>query len=80
MPTKRARLPRHQRVRVTPEAVEAYRAGEWMRLHNLLGLNPWEASPLDVDDGPCPWPPRSSGAETWPQALELRNELEKAGG
>jgi hypothetical protein len=49
-------------------------------LGRLLGLAPWEASPLDVpDEGPCPW--AGSGncyAASWPQAQEIRAALKNA--
>jgi hypothetical protein len=51
------------------EYLEAHRA-----LVCALGLKPWEASPVDVDEEPCSW----SGnlyADSWSRAQELRREL-----
>lgn len=48
MPTKR-RTPKMTAHRVTAEAVEAFRAGERMRLHTLLDLRPWQVSLLEVN-------------------------------
>lgn len=48
MPLKR-RLEKTRDHRLTPEAVEAFMAGDWLALHQALGLRPWQASPLDVD-------------------------------
>jgi hypothetical protein len=63
---------------ITPEAVEAYRAGDRGALHRVLGLKPWEASPFfpDGPDDVSPWPEGSGGARSWPQALELKEQLE----
>ena len=48
MPTKR-RTTKMTAHRVTAEAVEAFRAEDLVRLHMLLGLRPWQVSPLDVE-------------------------------
>lgn len=74
MPIKR-RTPKARDHRVTPAAVEAYRAGDWMGLHRALGLRPWQASPLDVPMG-NPYPDGSPWAASWPLAAALRAELE----
>ena len=66
------------RNRITPAAVEAYRAGNRLELHRALNLPPWQASPLDAV-GACPWPPSSAGGRTWAKALELRGALTCAG-
>jgi hypothetical protein len=80
MPLKR-RLPKGREHRITPEAVAAFAAGDYMRLHRALGLRPWEASPLPlevtalgVDQGDPP-KDRSMWAQSWPQAQELQREL-----
>ena len=77
MPQRR-RVPKAKRLRITTEAAQAYRSGDYLLLHRHLGLNPWEASPLDVDypDQPSPWPEGSGGARSWPQAVQLKAELE----
>jgi hypothetical protein len=80
MPVKR-RASKQLRHRITPEAIAAYRAGDYMRLHRALGLMPWECSPLPeavhglgVNQGPRP-----SCWDDWhgyEQAQELQRELE----
>jgi hypothetical protein len=77
MPLKR-RLPKGREHRITPEAVVAFVAGDDMALHRALGLRPWERSPLDVDDGPCPDWGGDQWRASWEQAQELRRQLEKA--
>ena len=78
MPIKR-RAAKVREHRITPEAVEAYRTGDSRALHRALGLPPYMPSPLHVSpEHPCPWPKGSGGAMSWPLALELRAELEKA--
>jgi len=62
------------RTRITPAAVEAYRAGNRLELHRALNLPPWQASPLDAV-GACPWPERSAGALSWASSVRLREEL-----
>ena len=48
MPVK-MRAAKRRLSRITPEAVEAYIAGDYMRLHVALGLMPWQCSPLQVE-------------------------------
>ena len=75
MPIRRraAKVKEH---RITPEAVEAFQAGDMKRLHRALGLSVWQVSPLWAEpDEPCPWPEGSGGAMSWPLAVELRAEL-----
>ena len=83
MVTKRTPLHRDRRRKITPEAVEAYIAGDYMRLHRALGLMPWECSPLPdevcglgVDQGPRP--AYYDERHGWEQAQELQRELEAA--
>jgi hypothetical protein len=38
--------------RITPAAVQAFRRGDALRLHEVLGLKRWQVSPLDVDVAP----------------------------
>jgi hypothetical protein len=79
MPTKRKPIKRPIRQRVTLAAIKAYRAGDDAELRRLLALAPWEASPLEVDaDEPCPYSPDKAIALSWPKAVALREELEKA--
>lgn len=79
MPSRRAQTRRTENP-LSAEAVAAFAAGDACRLYDALDSKPWETSPLDADpDQPCPWPPGTSGAETWPKALRLRAELQIAG-
>jgi hypothetical protein len=75
MPQRR-RISKAKRLRITPDALEAYRQGDWPLLHRHLGLKPWEASPLDVR----PTDAERTGAGVYeqsiPTALQLRAELE----
>ncbi len=78
MPTKRTPIRRGARTRITPEAVAAYQAGDGAALHGLLGLKPWEASPLDAKTWKCPYDDDSTAyAGSWQQARELRGQLEQ---
>jgi len=76
MPRKR-RLPK-RRTRINALAIAAFAAGDEPALRRALELRPWEVSPLDVDDGPSPWPDGSAGAVGWKQAQELRRVIEAA--
>jgi hypothetical protein len=49
--------------------VAAFQAGDKEELDRLLGLKPWELSPLDVGDGPCVYPPGTGGSDSWPKAV-----------
>lgn len=78
MPRKR-RAEKRTRFKITPEAIEAFRAGDQWALHRALGLKLWEINPLTVgDDEPCPYPLNSGGYDSWPQAVELRRALQEA--
>lgn len=74
MPVKR-RAAKLRQFRLTPEAVEAYRKGDFAGLHLALGLPPWAPSPLDYND---PGPFSTFRAKLWKQSRELRAELEAA--
>jgi hypothetical protein len=64
--------------RITPDAVEAFKAGDEAALSAALGLKPWEyPSPLSVSEH-CPYPLSTSAADWWPECLRLRAELENA--
>lgn len=80
MPSKRTRRTRNLASgRITPEAIEAFRAGDWLALHEALGLGPHETSPLSVTDDPADRDRctgrGTAGWESWPQAVELRAAL-----
>jgi hypothetical protein len=76
MPTKR-RVDKARRHRISAEAIAAYRAKDCNALHRALGLRPWQASPLRVDQGPGPGGPTAYAA-SWLLAAELQRELEAA--
>ena len=77
MPTKRTKRARPLAAKITPAAVEAFRSGDRRELHNQLRLKPWQVSPLDAHDGPCPWHPSYLSSETWPQMQALRAAVEE---
>ena len=77
MPLKR-RSAKSRPHRVTPEAITAFVAGDAMRLHRLLGLRPWQPSPLAVDAGRAPAPDGTAWAASWSLAVELQRELQAA--
>jgi hypothetical protein len=63
---------------VTPEAVEAFAAGDWSALHDALGLKPWQESPLDADTPELPeWMTNERSVEDWKAVYELRRTLNK---
>lgn len=72
---RKPRIP--NRTRITPAAVEAFKAGDVAELRKALQLRPWETSPLDAV-GVCPWPERSAGALSWASSVRLREELQCA--
>ena len=79
MPVKK-RASKARAHRISPEAIEAFEAGDRTALHRVLGLGPWVPSPLEVDpDEPSPWPAGTGGATYWPLAVELQRELIAAG-
>jgi hypothetical protein len=47
-------------------------------LNRLLGLRPWQVSPVDARPGRSPWPANTAGATSWPRAQRLRRELDEA--
>lgn len=79
MSTKRKPKDRRQRLRISAEAIAAYQAEDFHRLHAALGLNVWDCSPLDVGpDDVCCYPPTTAGAMSWPLVQELRRLLDAA--
>ena len=82
---------RGEKHRVTLAAIAAWKAGDYLALHDALNLAPWEASPLPtsttalgVAEGMRDRP-RHNGAGTLmeqsvPLALELQRELVEAAG
>ena len=84
MTTKRTPLRRETKRRITAEAIEAYEARDYSRLHRALGLRPWHISPLPKRDcgiGCDPEQPptyNSPWNDSWQQAVELQVLLEEA--
>lgn len=77
MPIKR-RIAKVRHDRITPEAIDAFRAGDAQALHHALHLRPWQPSPLEVDG---PMPPTDAGRcweDAWPAMWDFRQQLEKA--
>jgi hypothetical protein len=81
MPVK-ARTAKARRHRITPAAVEAFRAGDERALHRALDLRPWQPSPLEADaDAPPTWSrPGTPWHDAWALVRGLRLELEAAAG
>lgn len=70
MPTKRKRIGRKVAARITPEAIEAWRAGDVWGLHRALALRPWQDSPLAMVE-------RSASPSKWAlEVMALREQLE----
>ena len=81
MPVKR-RAAKAARHRITPAAIEAFKANDFHALHSALGLAPCEASPLPrevtalgVHQGPCPYAKGTAWGDSWPKAQELQRQL-----
>ena len=83
MPVKR-RLDKRRSHRITPEAIEAFKAKDLWRLHKALGLGYAEYSPLtQAEIGGFGHPPRQEYGErcilqTREQAVELRRQILEA--
>lgn len=76
MPVKKRQSKQKDRP-VTPEAVVAFKAGDWMGLYTALKLKPWEWNPLDVDPEHRPaWFRGELQERSWERAVELRICLE----
>lgn len=85
MPVKR-RIMKTREYRITPEAIEAFRAGDCRALHRALGLRPWQPSPLPhsvtglgVHRGDPP-EEKTEWSQSWPAIQELQRALFKAAG
>ncbi len=66
MPVK-LRTPKARAHRITPAAIDAYVAGDYLGLHRALGLRPWEPSPLPLAVTPLGVDPdRPGDAGKWP--------------
>jgi hypothetical protein len=65
MPTRRKRVPRAQQSRtITPEAVAAWRAGDYWGLHRALGLKIWQMPDWGGD------PPADPPSSDWAPLVE----------
>ena len=63
---------------ITKEIVEAFVRRDAKEFNRLIGLKPWETSPLDATQEECPY--RNAGAMgciSWPRAWAMRRELLK---
>jgi hypothetical protein len=86
MPLKR-RHAKSRAHRVTPEAIEAFRARDFLALHRALGLKPWQPSPLPASVNPLgvdpSRPPEGRpgdwSADAWQLAVDLQRALIEAG-
>lgn len=65
--------------KISPAAVEAFRAGDEDALYHALRLRPWEhPTPLGIADGEvCPHGLGTAAAEWWPRCQELKRALQK---
>ncbi len=85
MPVKR-RVSKATSHRITPSAVAAYEAGDYIALHLALGLKPWQPSPLPLDvtplgvdqDEPPDYVAGPIQVAAWRQAQALQRELRAA--
>jgi hypothetical protein len=71
MPVKR-RTAKVRDHRITAEAIAAFGAGDKAALRAVLGLKPWEASPLDENN---PHPAGSAYGLSWQQSRDLAQAL-----
>lgn len=79
MPTKRTKVNRNPKHRISAAAVAAFRSGDHCTLADELRLPPWSPSPLDTDtDTPPEHSIGTAYAQAWPSAYALRHELEAA--
>ena len=62
--------------RITRAMLAAYINNDDNELRRLLGLRPWELSPLDAF-GACNRAPGTMSAQSWPKAVALREALEE---
>ena len=85
MTTKRTRIRRPQKRRITPEAIAAWHACDYNALHIALGLRVWEASPLPeciIEIGVCEdkLPSAPAFADSYPKVIKLQRDLLKVAG
>jgi hypothetical protein len=73
--------------RLTPEVCEAWRAGDFHAVNQVLGVRPWQFSPFDVERTTAPaWLVDRRGSDSmvgvgdWQRAWELRQALIAAAG
>lgn len=77
MPRKR-KLEKIRNISITPQMIDAFKRNDSDELDRLLGLKPWQMSPLHADaEEPPAWMLDTLNAERWKFARGLRRELEK---
>jgi len=81
MPRKR-RVSKERAIRITPEAIQAFRDGDEERLRKALRMHYWEISPLEEEAFPDAPPAYAAELRkaSQPQAQALRRELMQATG
>jgi hypothetical protein len=81
MPTTRIPLKKRRNRRITDEAIAAWHACDWARLHEALGLAPFEMSPLPRSlsaygcTDTAPENPLTIFDGSWEKAKALQEEL-----
>jgi hypothetical protein len=83
MPTNRTPIGRKSVLKITPEAIGAWKRADFDALHRLLGLKPWEASPLPIEvtalgccEDDLPVEPNSDlGDQSLPKAVALQRQF-----
>jgi hypothetical protein len=81
MPTRRTHISR-KRVAISPEAVAAWRACDYIGLHRALRLHPSEPSPLPLPVTALGCDPSEEAYDDdgWRRAVELQRELLRIAG
>jgi hypothetical protein len=67
--------------RITPAAIEAWKAGDRQAVYFALQLRPWHPHVFDVDvDAPLPPDDGTAWSQDYGQIVELRKEMIRLGG
>jgi hypothetical protein len=78
--TKRTSTGRTNR-KISPAAIEAWKAGDRQAVYFTLGLRPWHPHVFDVDvDAPCPSDDGTAWSQDYGQIVELRREMIRLAG
>ena len=86
MPTNRRPLRRPAKQTFSPAVIDAWHKGDLWKLHDALGLAPWEFSPLPEEFGayglPFDQPPNDGLAmhESWQKVKALQIRLYEVAG